>query len=77
MCHGLITLIPDGGHTVPISYVGAKLEWKKAQKKATKNKTSEMINITTPYLKPNCTIFVWCPSYVASLITSRHQHDTR
>ena len=36
--HADNTSIPFGGHTVPISTVGAMLEWKNAQKKAKKNK---------------------------------------
>jgi hypothetical protein len=47
--------------------------WKKAQKKPKKKNNSEIINKITPYRSPSCTIFVWCPSKVASLITSRHQ----
>ena len=34
--HGFKTSIPFGGQTAPISTVGAKLEWKKAQKKQQK-----------------------------------------
>jgi hypothetical protein len=45
---GLNTFISKGGQTLPISTVGAKLEWKKAQKKEKKNITSEVINNTTP-----------------------------
>jgi hypothetical protein len=50
--------IPFGGHTLPISIVGARLAAKKAQKKATKNITSETINKITAYLKPSWTILV-------------------
>ena len=45
---GLNTCIPLGGHIDPISTVGAKLLWKKAQKKAKKNKISDTINNSTP-----------------------------
>jgi len=38
--------------------VGAKLAAKKAQKKAKKNMTSEAINRSIPYLRPNWTMFV-------------------
>jgi hypothetical protein len=40
-------LMPFGGHTVPISKVGASDAAKKAQKKAKKNITSETINKIT------------------------------
>jgi len=45
---GLKTSIPLGGHTVPISIAGVKLEAKKAQKKAKKNITSEAMNNSIP-----------------------------
>ena len=45
---GLNTLIPFGGQIEPISTVGARLLWKKAQKKAKKNKISDTINNKTP-----------------------------
>ena len=45
---GLNTSIPLGGHTDPISIVGAKLAAKNAQKKAKKNITSEAINKSIP-----------------------------
>ena len=69
---GLNACIASGGHIEPISTDGAKLEWKNAQKKAKKNITSDTINKIIPYLMPVCTALVWCPSKVASLITSRH-----
>jgi hypothetical protein len=47
-----MAIIPLGGHTHPISIVGFKLEWKKAQKKAKKNITSEIMNKIIPILKP-------------------------
>jgi hypothetical protein len=56
--NGLKTSIPLGGQIVPISMVGAKLAAKKAQKKAKKNMTSEAINKSIPYLRPNWTMFV-------------------
>lgn len=37
-----------GGQVIPISMVGANLEWKKAQKNETKNKISEAINKIIP-----------------------------
>jgi len=45
-------LIPTGGQTPPINGDGARLEWKKAQKKETKNITSEAINNIKPNFKP-------------------------
>jgi hypothetical protein len=46
--NGLKTSIPLGGHTLPISTAGVKLEAKKAQKKAKKNMTSEAMNRSMP-----------------------------
>jgi hypothetical protein len=40
--------IPLGGHIFPISIVGVRLAAKKAQKKAKKNITSDMINRIIP-----------------------------
>jgi len=48
----LNTSIPLGGYVDPISGTGAKLEWKKAQKKAKKNITSEIIKSNIPNLNP-------------------------
>jgi hypothetical protein len=53
--HGLITSIPFGGHTQPISGAGLKLAWKKAQKKAKNNITSETMNKIIPKRSPCCT----------------------
>jgi len=44
--------MPWGGHTQPIATEGDKLAWKKAQKKAKKNITSETINNPIPNRKP-------------------------
>jgi hypothetical protein len=55
MPQGDITSIAFGGHTPPISATGAKLEWKKAQKKAKKNITSETMKSSIPIRKPSCT----------------------
>jgi len=54
--------VPFGGQTHPIKIEGAKLKWKKAQKKAKKNKTSDTINNIIPSFKPCWTIFVWYPA---------------
>jgi hypothetical protein len=48
ICHGFRTFTPLGGHIEPISIAGDKLLWKKAQKKAQKNKISDRINKIVP-----------------------------
>lgn len=48
-----------GGHVIPISIVGAKLEWKKAQKKEMKNRISETINKIIPKRRLNSTLMGW------------------
>lgn len=70
--HGLKGFILFGGHTDPISTVGDKLEWKKAQKRAGRNITSETMNKIIPERRPCCTVLVWKPLNVASLTTSLH-----
>ena len=45
---GFRGVIPVGGHVTPISTEGASLLWKKAQKKAKKKQTSEVINKIIP-----------------------------
>lgn len=50
--NGLIGVIPVGGHKQPIIGVGASLEWKKAQKNAKKNITSDRINNIIPDRRP-------------------------
>jgi hypothetical protein len=50
--------IPLGGHTQPIAIEGERLTWKKAQKKAKKNITSETIKNTIPKRSPRLTAFV-------------------
>ena len=49
---------PLGGQTAPISIVGAKLLWKKAQKKEKNKHTSDIINKIIPYFNPCFTIKV-------------------
>jgi len=51
-CKGLKIIIPEGGQVKPISLIGASLEWKNAQKKEKKNKTSEVINKIIPQRIP-------------------------
>ena len=70
--HGLKGLILTGGHIEPISIAGDKLEWKKAQKKAKKNITSETMKRSIPLRNPHWTVLVWYPLKVASRITSLH-----
>jgi len=69
---GLNTLIPFGGHWDPNSTLGAKLEWKNAQKKDKKKNTSDVINRIIPHRNPISTIFVWCPWNLLSREISRH-----
>lgn len=57
---------------MPISIVGASLEWKKAQKKETKNKTSEVMNRIIPIRMFVSTSKEWCPWNAASREISRH-----
>lgn len=49
---GLSGFIPVGGQVTPISTLGARLLWKKAQKKAKKKHTSDVINSIIPYRSP-------------------------
>lgn len=69
---GLNGLIPEGGHCIPISMEGDKLQWKKAQKNDRKNITSDMINKIIPHFILLITFFVCNPWNVDSRITSRH-----
>lgn len=52
---GFKGVMPVGGQVHPISGVGARLEWKKAQKKPKKNMTSEIINRIIPIRRPAVT----------------------
>lgn len=56
-----IGVIPIGGQIDPTSMLGLKEEWKKAQKKPTKKKTSEQINNNIPKRKPLSTLAVCFP----------------
>ena len=56
---GLSGLIPDGGQQHPNSGVGASLLWKKAQKKAKKNSTSDVMKRIMPHRRPDVTYVVW------------------
>ena len=59
ICQGFKTFNPLGGHIEPISIAGDKLLWKKAQKKAKKNKISDTINKIVPKRRPIWTIPVY------------------
>jgi len=58
---GLKTIIPNGGHRLPISTLGDSLLWKKAQKKLKKKNTSDTINKAIPQRKPSSVIEVCSP----------------
>lgn len=58
---GLTASIPAGGQWAPISIVGDKALWKKAQNIAKKNNASDTINRATPMFKPFWTASVWLP----------------
>jgi hypothetical protein len=68
----LKTKIPIGGQILPISILGDKLLWKKAQKNLTKKNTSEVINKIIPHRSPLITKIVCNPWKVPSRDTSRH-----
>ena len=70
--NGLIGVIPTGGHMLPNSNVGCNEEWKKAQKKAKKKNTSDLMNKSIPMRIPFSTFMVCLPWKVASRVTSRH-----
>lgn len=70
--YGFKGKIPVGGHVQPSSGVGARLLWKKAQKKEKKKATSEVINRIIPKRRPVETGVVWWPMKVLSRMTSRH-----
>jgi hypothetical protein len=61
-----------GGHIIPISILGDKLLWKKAQKKEIKKNTSEIINKIIPQRRPFETKIVCLPCIVPSRQISRH-----
>lgn len=69
---GCIGVIPEGGQVTPISGVGDKALWKKAQKKEKKNIISDKIKSMKPIFIPRTTFVVCIPKNVASRITSRH-----
>jgi len=69
---GLNTKIPSGGQDLPISIAGARLLWKKAQKKERKKKISETINKIIPQRRPNSTMAECSPWKAPSYEISRH-----
>lgn len=70
---GLKVSRPNGGHIWPISTVGDTPEWKNAQKKEIKNKTSEVINKIIPIFNDKITKSECNPWRKDSRDTSRHQ----
>ena len=72
---GFMGLIPVGGHCPPSSGVGARLEWRKAQRKPRKKDTSDVMNRIIPYRRLFCTWSVWWPWNVLSRIMSRHHRS--
>lgn len=69
---GLKGLTPRGGQVAPISTAGARLLWKKAQKKEKKKSTSEVIKRIMPNRRPSSTNPLWRPWRAPSWLTSRH-----
>lgn len=69
---GLNASILSGGQFWPISIHGLILEWKYAQKKDTKNSTSDVINKIIPILSPSIIFLKWDPCLSASRTTSFH-----
>ena len=63
---------PRGGQSLPKASLGFSLAWKNAQKKDTKNRTSEEINKIIPHRSPSSTFPEWNPRKVPSLETSPH-----
>lgn len=51
--------IPTRGHCPPSSGVGARFEWKNAQKNPRKKKASDVMNRTMPYQRPFWTVGVY------------------
>lgn len=59
--NGFRGVMPVGGQAQPNSGAGDKLLWKKAQKNAKKNRTSDVMNRIIPHRRPLVTYVVWCP----------------
>ena len=73
ICNGLNGKIPLGSHEDPISIVGDKLLWEKAQKNEIKNNTSAIINKIIPHRTPLVTNFV-CVCDLNSLLSMTLNH---
>jgi hypothetical protein len=58
---GLHAIMDLGGQSDPISMVGARDEWKKAQKNETKNRISDVINSSIPIFILLWMLFEWMP----------------
>jgi len=58
---GLNTSMFIGGHSIPTSIFGDRLQWKNAQKNEKKNITSEVINRIIPHRSPLTTQVEWRP----------------
>lgn len=58
---GFGAIIPTGGQIPPKSTLGNQTQYKKAQKKEKKNKTSDSINKSIPIFKLFWTLNVWSP----------------
>jgi hypothetical protein len=71
---GLKAVSIKGGHTLPISWVGVKEEWKNVQKKAPKKHTSLRIKRSIPNLRPSIINGEYSPP-VDSDTTSDHQEN--
>lgn len=69
---GIVTM-PKGGHVQKIQIDGARLEWKKAQKKEAKNITSELINNTKANNIAFCTKMV-CWVWLSIIISENQNH---
>lgn len=69
---GLNIFTREGGHSCPISIDGLILEWKYAQKKDKKNKTSDTMNRIIPDLSPLVTKCWWKPWSIDSRVVSFH-----
>ena len=65
-----------GGQMLPTEIDGDKLTWKKAQKNAKKNITSDTINRAIPNLNPWRTTHVWCPWPDSLTTIKNHENKT-
>lgn len=68
--NGFKGVIPCGGQLPPISTLGIREEWKKAQKIEKKARASLIMNKIIPRIIPFCTFWVWAPKKLPSITTS-------